>query len=359
VVALNLDHVRKRAVVVSPDPSSDAGGAERMCHQIAAILERLGFDVTLLGPTGTLPSWVERHGGRFLWQAGEVRRAVRRIRPEPELVVTIGPLGWPGKRGPPRIQVYATNLLRLARYQAGRWHWRARWGFVGALAEAMAARGATVAAISEQAAEDAERLYRAARVTVLQPGVNTELFKPRDRDVARRRLGLTPDARYGLFVGRGEQSKGADIALAACRRTGWDLLAAGARPVPGSRALGVLPAEELAWAYAAADAVVLPTAYEGWGYAVVEGVAAGIPVVTTPVGWARELDRLVPSYRPLLVPRDVKAVSRALEVAATGEAEAAVADARTLVLEHHTLAAFERRWRDLLVNIGLLPDRAR
>jgi hypothetical protein len=90
------------------------------------------------------------------------------------------------------------------------------------------------------------------------------------------------------------------------------------------------------------------------GDVVVEALAAGVPAVTTPVGWARELGRLVPSHRPLLVPRDVEAVAGALRVVGAGGAEVAVADARTLVLQDHTLAAYEGRWRELLVEIGLL-----
>ena len=325
-----------------------------MCHQVVGILQRLGFDVTLIGPSETAPNWVVHNGGTLLWQAGEVRRLVRKITPEPDLIVTVGCFGWPGRRRPSRVHIYVSNVLRLARHQSGSWHWRARWGLAGGIAEVLAARGATAVAMSEQAAADASRLYRVGRVRVLQPGVDTELFKPRDRSVARQRLGLAADGRYGLFVGRGEPGKGPDIALAACRRAGWELLVAGARPIPGSRALGVLSPEDLAWAYAGADAVVLPTAYEGWGYAVVEALAAGVPAVTTPVGWARELGRLVPSYRPLLVPRDVEAVAGALRVVGAGKAEAAVADARMLVLQEHTVAAYEGRWRELLVEIGLL-----
>jgi glycosyltransferase involved in cell wall biosynthesis len=344
-----------RAVVVSPDPASDAGGAERMCNQLVGILGRLGYDVTLVGPGGVGPGWVARHGGTLLWQAGAVRRSVRRMRPRPDLVVTVGPFGWPGSRRPLRVHVYVSNLLRLARYQPARWHWRLRWALAAGLCEALAARGATPVAISQQTADDAARLYRARVAAVLPLGVDTDLFRPRDRDEARRRLGLPSNARYGLFVGRGEPAKGPEIALAACRRVGWELLAAGSRPVPGSRALGVLSAQDLAWAYAAADALVLPTAYEGWSYTVGEAVAAGVPLVTTPVGWARELGQLVPAYRPFLVARDVPAVSAALERVAAGQAATAVGEGRALILERHTLEAFEVRWRDFLAGLGVLP----
>ncbi|MDQ3979081.1 MAG: glycosyltransferase [Actinomycetota bacterium] len=273
------------------------------------------------------------------------------MEPQPDLVVTVGPWGWPGGRRPTRVHVYVSNLLRLAPLQPGRWHWKVRWGLAAALSEGLAARGAIAVAISEQAAEDAARVYRARVEAVVALGVDTQLFRPREQALARRNLGLAPAGPYGLFVGRGEPSKGPDLALAACQRVGWELLSAGSRPVPGSRALGVLPAEELAWAYAAADAVVLPTAYEGGGYAVIEALAAGVPVVTTPVGLARELGRRVPTYRPLLVPRDVAALAGALESIAAGRAEAAVAEARAVVLEHYSLAAFEQRWRELLARI--------
>lgn len=343
----------KRAVVVSPDPTSDTGGTERMCNQVAGILRRIGLEVTMVGPAGPGPRWVARHGGTLPWQAWSVRRAVRRMERDPDLVVTVGPFGWPGRRTPARVHVYVSNLVRLAHYQSGHWHWRARWALAAGLSEALAARGATAVAISEQTAEDAARLYRVRVAAVMALGVDTELFRPRDRDVARSRLGLTPHARHGLFVGRGEPGKGLDVAVAACRRAGWELSVAGSRPVDGCRALGVLPAEELAWAYAAADAVVLPTAYEGWGYAVAEGLAAGVPVVTTPVGFARELRGLVPAYGPFLVPPQVGAVSAALELVAAGGAVSPAAQARALVLEHHTLAAFEGRWLALLAQIDL------
>ncbi|MDQ4069148.1 MAG: glycosyltransferase family 4 protein [Actinomycetota bacterium] len=333
----------RRAVVVSPDAGSDAGGTERFCNQVARLLERLGYDATVVTPP-VAPPWLARQGAGFLWQA----RAVRAETDGADLVVTSGYLGWPGMGRGRRVHVYVGNMLRLAPLIEGRWHWRLRWGALGGLADALAGRGATVVAGSEQAAEDAARFYRARVQAVLPLGVDTELFRPRDRMEARRRLGLDGDGRYALFVGRGEPGKGPRVALEASRRAGFDLLAAGARPVEGSRVLGVLPSEELAWAYAAADAVVLPTRYEGFGYVAVEGLAAGVPVVTTPTGWARELGRAVPAYRPLLVAPVADAVAGALSGIGSDEVAGAVAAARSFVLEHNTLDAFARRWAPVL-----------
>jgi glycosyltransferase involved in cell wall biosynthesis len=235
--------VTPRAVVVSPDPHNEAGGTERFCASVAALLEGLGFEVALIGPAGRGPGWVARQGAGSLWQAASVRRTTRALG-HPDVVVTCGVLGWPGRSGGGRVHVYCGNILRLAPHQGGYWHWRLRWGLAGGLAEALAGRGAAVVAVSEQAADDARRLYRARVSAVLPLGVDTELFRPRDRGQARRRLGLPGDGRYGLFVGRGEPGKGPGVALEACRRAGFTLLAAGANPVPGSVPLGILSSED-------------------------------------------------------------------------------------------------------------------
>lgn len=347
----------RRALVVSPDPGNAAGGTERFCAALAGLLDRLGFEVELVGPPPKGPGWVERHGGSHLWQAASMPRQVRsssRTAADADLIVTCGHLGWPGRWGGQRVHVFVSNLVRLAAHLDGHWHWRLRWGAAGGLAEALAARGALAVAISEQAAEDARRLYRARVDAVLPLGVDTEVFRPRNQGEARRRLGLAEGERYVLFVGRGEPGKGPDVALEACRRSGFELLAAGARPVAGCHALGVLSQEELAEAYAAADAVVLPTRYEGFGYVAVESVACGVPVVTTPTGWARDLARDVPAYRPWLVPPEPRAVAAALDRVRSDEARAAVAAARQYVLVHNTVAAFERRWTDWFAEADVL-----
>ena len=340
----------RRAIVTSPDPGSLVNGFELHSRQLAHLLRRLGFDVVVAGPPGRGPGWLDRQGGSALWQA----RAVRRLAGRADLTVTTSFIGWPGRWGGRRIHVYAGNLVRLARYQTGRRHWRVRWALAGGLAEAMGAWGATVVALSEQAAEDARRLYRVRVDAVLPSGVDTDVFRPRDRVEARRRLGLAEDTRYGLFVGRPEPGKGPGIALEACRRAGFQLLSAGPRAVPGSIALGLLRPDDLAWAYAAVDAVVMPTHYEGFGAVVVEALACGVPVVTTPTGWARDLGRRRPECRPLLVDPDPSAVAAALGRIESPSTRAAAAAARAEVLEQNTLAAFDRRWTEFLDGMGVL-----
>lgn len=73
---------------------------------------------------------------------------------------------------------------------------------------------------------------------------------------------------------------------------------------------GELPAAQVAAAYAAADVFVLPAWYEGYGMAVAEAIAHGLPVVATAVGAA---PRVVGTEAGLLVePGDLDALTVAL-----------------------------------------------
>src|SRR5439155_5926635 len=62
--------------------------------------------------------------------------------------------------------------------------------------------------------------------------------------------------------------------------------------------------------YRSADVFVLPTEYEGYGMAVAEAVASGLPVISTPTG---AIPQLVGRDAGILVPRgNVNALARAL-----------------------------------------------
>jgi D-inositol-3-phosphate glycosyltransferase len=155
------------------------------------------------------------------------------------------------------------------------------------------------------------------RIRVAPCGVDLELFQPRDLTAARAELGLPPPPhRLLLLVGRIEPIKGIDaliraVALLIERRPAWrgaltalvvggdgegerahwnaeqrqlDTLRRGLGVADAVRFLGVRPQEQLPQLYAAADIVTMPSHYESFGMAALEGLACGRPVVATAAG---------------------------------------------------------------------------
>jgi teichuronic acid biosynthesis glycosyltransferase TuaC len=132
----------------------------------------------------------------------------------------------------------------------------------------------------------------ADRNMVLPNGVNREVFRPIDRQDARRRLGWPADEHVALFAADPEEPrKRYALAAAACehaRRAGVTvrLHVANTEPPP------LMPT-----IMSAADCLLLTSAIEGSPNVVKEAVTIGLPVVTTPAGDVREiLEHVDPSY---------------------------------------------------------------
>ncbi|MEJ2039414.1 MAG: glycosyltransferase [Desulfosarcinaceae bacterium] len=151
--------------------------------------------------------------------------------------------------------------------------------------------------------------YRAPvhRAGLIPCGVNLERFKPMDRSLARKRLGIAPRDEVVLFVGRFAPLKGLDrlieaVARVRTMRPGIRLLVIGG---DGSRSrttrsyhklaaglgvrdrisfVGRVEQPDLPPYYSAADLLALPSHYESFGLVVLESLACGTPVVATPVG---------------------------------------------------------------------------
>jgi glycosyltransferase involved in cell wall biosynthesis len=262
-------------------------------------------------------------------------------------VISNGFLGGP--TGTPRIHVYhGTMVEHVRKGVTGSRRYRLREGLGGGLAEALCARGATTVAVSRSAAGEVERLYRQRVDAVIPNAVDTQLFSPGDRAAARTRLGLDQDACYALFVGRFEHRKGADLVPEACRRAGFELLVAGRDAPAGAISLGTLAPAELRYAYRAADCVAFPTRYEGFGYVTVEGLACGVPVITTPVGWTRDFLRDHTEYSAFIVRPDIESLTTALRRLPPPDGGPALARARAFIERENSLNAFGRRWLELI-----------
>jgi D-inositol-3-phosphate glycosyltransferase len=150
------------------------------------------------------------------------------------------------------------------------------------------------------------------RVEVVHPGVDLNVFRPRDTHAAREHLGLPLDAHIVLFAGRLQPLKGPDVLLRAVARllehepelrsrlvvpivggpsgTGLEHpealadLATDLRIDDVVRFVPPVPPAELAVWDAAASLVAVPSYNESFGLVAAEAQAAGTPVVAAAVG---------------------------------------------------------------------------
>jgi UDP-glucose:(heptosyl)LPS alpha-1,3-glucosyltransferase len=156
-------------------------------------------------------------------------------------------------------------------------------------------------ATSQREAHDLHRWYGVPpeAVRVVPNGVDTDQYSPTrrryQRAQARRSAGMSPDEVSLLFPANELHRKGFPLlvdAVAALRSTSLRIDVIGsvdereARALAGRAGVGRQlhlhgrVQDPSPW-YAAADALVLPTWYEPFGIALIEGLACGLPVVTT------------------------------------------------------------------------------
>lgn len=141
-----------------------------------------------------------------------------------------------------------------------------------------------------------------SRIEVLRNGVDFETFRPGDRAVLRKKLGLTGPTL--LSVGNLVPEKGHALTIEALPLLPeYSLLLVGSgRDEASLRALtqrlgvadrvrfvGRVPHEELSEFYTAADMLVLASLREGWPNVLLESMACGTPVVSARVGGTPEI----------------------------------------------------------------------
>jgi glycosyltransferase involved in cell wall biosynthesis len=206
-------------------------------------------------------------------------------------------------------------------------------------------RTARLVAVSRAEAEAAvrHRIVAADRVTVIANGVEADLASARPRDQVRAELGLAAGEHLVVSVGLLEVAKGHRYLIAA--------LPAASAALPGLRCVIVgdgsrrRALEDQARAsglgerviftgqrgdaldlIAAADAMVLPSLWEGLPYVVLEAMALAVPVIAADVGGCAEL--VEPGGTGMLVPAaDASALAAAI-VKLLGDPDAAAAMGR-------------------------------
>lgn len=156
------------------------------------------------------------------------------------------------------------------------------------------------------------------KMRVIAHGADDGLFGRVTRFEARRVLGLHPDEQFVLTIGRLVPKKGLDTLISACATAdlaGTQVYIGGSGPEEvrlrslaqslgvNVRFLGQLNRREVATWLAAADVVAIPSVAAGRDVdsgpvVLMEALASGTPVVSTPIGMAPDV--IVPGYNGAL-----------------------------------------------------------
>ncbi len=165
--------------------------------------------------------------------------------------------------------------------------------------------------------------YRAvnSKIAVIPCGVNTDLFKPINKDLAQKASGIKSSPNI-LFVGRDDPIKGLENLLQALNFLklvdGFSLTIIGGdnnslssirnilykkhNSILSDRInlIGPVPHERMVLYYNSADFCIIPSYYESFSLVALESIACGVPVLSTDVGDVRNISTLCPSC--LIVP---------------------------------------------------------
>jgi len=158
-------------------------------------------------------------------------------------------------------------------------------------------------------------LYKAnvSKLVVIPPGVDVSHFYPIPADEAKMYVGLKPEDRMVLFVGRIEPLKGVDTLIQAMsslqlnenQRVHLAIIGGDPSASPQEMSaemarlqklcddlsvgqtvvfLGKRDQDKLPYYYSAAELLVMPSHYESFGMVALEAMACGTPVIASEVG---------------------------------------------------------------------------
>lgn len=317
-------------------------GAERCVYELARRLDPARFDVGVLALRGgEVAGWLAREGVpvrvmdlRGRWDVAAMGRIVSLLRRwKPDILHThlfhadlVGrTAAW--LAGVPRL-IHTVHVAE-ARFRP----WQFAW--------ARMAAGACdrIVCVSDDVCR-----HHAARsglprscYEVIPNGIDVEAFAP-DLELRRRLRGRwgVPEERCLLaYLGRLDPQKGTDVLVSAlshlgARQEAVDLVIAGDGPLRwmienytavgegGDRCRHLGFVHDVRGLLSAADVLVLPSRWEGFGLAAAEAMAAGIPVLGTRVPGLRQV--VCDGQTGLLVaPEDVPALADAMLRLATNQ----------------------------------------
>jgi glycosyltransferase involved in cell wall biosynthesis len=177
--------------------------------------------------------------------------------------------------------------------------------------EQYTATGAVSVAVSRSVADELQRYYSGIKPLVIPIGIDVKHFSKRDRAHSRQKYGLEANDFVVCFTGRFSLFGKGFAELHALALLAWEaklrvkfLIAT--NEIPAGWPANVVFAknvnyENMPELYSAANVFVFPTRYEGCSYSLLEAMACELPVLTTQVGYAKDLYRDIKEITPYIL----------------------------------------------------------
>jgi glycosyltransferase involved in cell wall biosynthesis len=178
------------------------------------------------------------------------------------------------------------GMLEPWAYRNRRWK---KWPWLKLFGQGQLDRASCVLATSQMEVGNLRAFARNVEIAPL--GLSEDL--PLTRSAARERLGVSPDDKIVLYLSRIDRKKGLDLLIAAMAdHPDFQLWVAGDGDPEFTRELKNMPNKDVRWIapkwgsdrwqyLLAADLFCLPTHSENFGFAILESLWAGTPVLTT------------------------------------------------------------------------------
>ena len=264
-------------------------------------------------------------GGRYspAWLAWALRPLLREIRKSFPFDIIDAEFFFPDGPAAARLAKHLGVPFSIKARGGDIHHWASQPGCREQIVQAGREAGGLLA-VSAALRQDMIALgLPAERIRVHYTGVDLERFRPLDRAAAKQAVGV--EGPLILSVGHLIERKGHALAIDAMRGLpGATLLIVGEGALRSQleaqiaaaglggrvRLLGPLPQDQLPELFAAADAMVLPSASEGLANVWVEALACDTPIVITDAGGAREVVDRPAAGR--IVAREATAIAAAL-----------------------------------------------
>ncbi len=264
-------------------------------HQVTIVCpdlgcrEYAGFEVVGV-PALTYPVYRSRPWGTPSKVVGET---IARVRPDIVHVWHPAIVGARGvhaarKLGIPLITSYHTDILKYLSYYEGGWMFRRPVSWYMRYLN----NSSPITLVTSQAMRARLEGMGVAGVRVLPRGVDLSMRDPSfaSADMRARLTDNHPDQPLLLFVGRVAAEKSIESLAPLMRKhPGWRLAVVGSGPDlerckrafggTGTVFTGFMTGQDLASAYACADAFVFPSTSEALGLVLLEAMASGTPVV--------------------------------------------------------------------------------